>query len=89
MRICSVCGERNEDWMDICQRCGRSIVNADVDNTYDSSSSFDYDEYKVEEEKEEKKEKPKLFIANLDLKIILAILLVILFVLLLILFSMK
>ena len=90
MRICSVCGERNEDWMDICQRCGRSIENAEVDNSYDTSTKFDYDEYKIEEEKEEKKEsKPKLFLANMDLKIILAILLLILFVLLMILFTMK
>lgn len=29
MRVCSICGEKNEDWMNICQRCGNSVVNAD------------------------------------------------------------
>ena len=43
MRICSTCGERNEDWMDICQRCGSSIMNANVDNTY--TANYNYDNY--------------------------------------------
>lgn len=25
MKVCSFCGERNEDWMNICQKCGNSI----------------------------------------------------------------
>ena len=29
MRVCALCGETNEDWMNICQRCGNSINNAD------------------------------------------------------------
>ncbi len=50
MRICSTCGERNEDWMDICQRCGGSITNANVDNSYDTPVDYgnnynDYREY--------------------------------------------
>ena len=45
MRICSTCGERNEDWMDICQRCGSSIANANVDNSYDTSNYNNYNNY--------------------------------------------
>lgn len=67
MRVCSFCGEKNEDWMDICQRCGNSIANA---NTV---------EYKVvkrpqkfinnmDDVPEIKEKKP---IENMDLKIIL------------------
>ena len=36
MRICPVCGETNEDWMDICQRCGNSL------NKEDNALPFDY-----------------------------------------------
>ena len=44
MKVCSVCGERNEDWMDICQRCGNSIVNStnievEDETTYDYTSN--------------------------------------------------
>ncbi len=48
MRICSVCGERNEDWMDICQRCGSSITNANVDNSYDTPIDYgnNYNDYR-------------------------------------------
>ncbi len=87
MRICSACGEKNEDWMDICQRCGKSIVNAEVDNTDDTSNKFIYDDYEVEEKEE--KPKKKIIIANLDLKIILVVLLVILFILFMIVLKLK
>ena len=48
MRICSICGERNEDWMDICQRCGGSITNANVDNSYDTpvDDGNNYNDYR-------------------------------------------
>lgn len=47
MRVCPVCGETNEDWMDICQRCGNSLV---ADNSgglpYDyTKSQSNYDNY--------------------------------------------
>jgi uncharacterized membrane protein YvbJ len=52
MRVCSTCGERNEDWMDICQRCGSSIMNAEIDNSYNASYNYNsnysnngYDDY--------------------------------------------
>ena len=45
MRICSTCGERNEDWMDICQRCGNSIVNAEVDNSYAYNDNYSNGNY--------------------------------------------
>lgn len=86
MKICSKCGERNEDWMNLCQRCGSSIENADQDNTevtyefekdkYDVSNNGVQQSYGFEEESSESTDK-KAF-ENMDLKIILAILLVIL-----------
>lgn len=95
MRVCSKCGERNEDWMDICQRCGHSIVNADVDdfsdNNYQPSSNY----IKPKEEKSYGFEDDEpgdssssgggigFFKENMDLKIILVILIIILVVLLL------
>ena len=36
MRICPVCGETNEDWMDICQRCGNSL------NKEENALPYDY-----------------------------------------------
>ena len=76
MRVCSICGERNEDWMEICQRCGNSIANAKqvenetqrrnlepmINNMNNNTQSY-----------EEKKP-----IMNLDLKITLGVLLIIL-----------
>ena len=41
MKVCSNCGERNEDWMDICQRCGCSIMNANQDDTMSSNTSYE------------------------------------------------
>ena len=88
MRVCSICGERNEDWMEICQRCGNSIVNSD--------SIEDYPETPQEKPKAKKKEynysynknddsyfddKPKrssLIVENLDLKLVIIVLLIIL-----------
>lgn len=81
MRVCSICGERNEDWMDICQRCGNSIANADkveykatrrepvpvVTNT-NNTNNMNYNQ-------SFKEKKP---IENMDLKIILVVLLIIL-----------
>ena len=47
MRVCPVCGETNEDWMDICQRCGNSLtVNKDDELPYDyTKSQSNYDQY--------------------------------------------
>lgn len=45
MRVCSICGEKNEDWMNICQRCGNSIVNAydtEDDNSYEVQNNDTY-----------------------------------------------
>ena len=47
MRVCPVCGETNEDWMDICQRCGNSL-SQDKSNElpYDyTKSQSNYDNY--------------------------------------------
>lgn len=91
MRVCSFCGERNEDWMEICQRCGNSIVNADSieneeekksDNVTDNKVNNTYIvNYNVEEKEPPKKKKEKVErapVANLDLIIILMVLLIIL-----------
>ena len=90
MRICSTCGERNEDWMDICQRCGSSIMNAQVDNSYDYNYSYNnnnsnnYDEnvngyYSGPVDSgEERPSSSRRPVENLDLKIILIILVIIL-----------
>ena len=74
MRVCSICGERNEDWMEICQRCGNSIANANqveykakskpqrfIDNSINNQNTYE--------------KKPMV---NMDLKITLVILLLIL-----------
>ena len=45
MRVCSICGEKNEDWMNICQRCGNSIVNAydtEEESTYEVPNNDTY-----------------------------------------------
>lgn len=93
MRVCSFCGENNEDWMNICQRCGNSIVNADLKENEKKIEPYEVNEVKYSSKKqnktekkfiddeEEKEPKEKRIIENLDLKIILAILLVILFIL--------
>lgn len=93
MRVCSFCGENNEDWMNICQRCGNSIVNADVKQDVDVQYSYAVNNTKYSSKKntknESKKEnkfidvddektKEKRVIENLDLKLILIILLIIL-----------
>lgn len=79
MRVCSICGERNEDWMEICQRCGNSIVNADSFEVK-NENKFEYETVKKEPKKKfiNYEEEPKKPIANLDLKIIIIILLIIL-----------
>lgn len=41
MKVCSNCGERNEDWMDICQRCGNSIMNANQDGSVSTHTGYD------------------------------------------------
>ena len=83
MRVCSICGERNEDWMEICQRCGNSIVNATmvepkvakkIEPVYENMNNNQYQTQTVKERKP---------IANIDLKIILIVLLVILICLIL------
>lgn len=87
MRVCSFCGENNEDWMNICQRCGNSIVNADVKENENRVDSYQVSNVKYTSTKKEKKKfiddeikepKEKRVIENLDLKIILIILLIIL-----------
>ena len=94
MRVCSKCGERNEDWMDICQRCGHSIVNADIDNNLENNyqPSSNYISPKEEKSYGFEDDEPNdsgssggsgLFTQNMDLKIILVILIIILVVLLL------
>lgn len=90
MKICSKCGERNEDWMNICQRCGSSIENADQDNTqvtyefeknqYDVSSNDGQQSYGFDDNNSSE----KYVIQNMDLKIILVILLIILGILIII-----
>ena len=82
MRVCSICGERNEDWMEICQRCGNSIVNASkveykaarksppvVVNDINTNTSIN---------QTVKEKKPMV---NMDLKLTLAVLLIILIIL--------
>ncbi len=68
MRVCSFCGEKNEDWMELCQRCGNSIANA---------NTIEYKAVKRPQPKfintmddvpEIKEKKPR---ENMDLKIIL------------------
>ena len=92
MRICSTCGERNEDWMDICQRCGSSIMNAEVDNSYSQSYNNSYSDnynsyddgynpngfYSGPVSSGNQPRNAKRTIENLDLKIILIILIIIL-----------
>ena len=86
MRVCSFCGENNEDWMNICQRCGNSIVNADVKENENKVELYETNNKYKSDKKEKKKfiddeivkPKEKRVIENLDLKIILIILLIIL-----------
>ncbi len=93
MRICSTCGERNEDWMDICQRCGSSIMNAEVDNSYNASYNYNdnysnngYDDnynnangyYSGTVSSDPRPVRSHRPVENLDLKIILIILIIIL-----------
>lgn len=87
MKICSKCGEHNEDWMNICQRCGSSIENADQDNTqvtyefekkeYDVSNSDGQQSYGFDDDSNNSNDGNSVT-QNMDLKIVLAILLVIL-----------
>lgn len=79
MRVCSICGERNEDWMEICQRCGNSIVNADSFEVKEENN-FEYETVKKPSKKEKKtyNDETKKPVENLDLKIIIIILLMIL-----------
>ena len=75
MRVCSFCGERNEDWMDICQRCGNSVVNA---NKVEYKAVRNTPTPVVNTPKPKPILKEKKPIVNLDLKIILGISLIIL-----------
>ena len=83
MRVCSICGERNEDWMEICQRCGNSITNADVEEYKAKSNNKEY-KYSYDQNDENylndkpKKEKTPIVIENFDLKIVIIILLIVL-----------
>ena len=74
MRVCSICGEKNEDWMEICQRCGNSVVNANVVEKREVK--------KVEpifnNSNNNQNIKEKTPIENMDLKLVLLVLLVIL-----------
>ena len=77
MRVCSICGERNEDWMDICQRCGNSIVNANKVE-YKAARSQPQPQPPVNNINTYKPVKEKRPVENMDLKIILVISLLIL-----------
>ena len=78
MRICSTCGERNEDWMEICQRCGNSVANGDYEENKDDDGLYNYNVTTVEK----KENKPSPFLTMLkengDLKIVLIVLIIIL-----------
>ncbi len=92
MRVCSICGARNEDWMEICERCGNSIENANQVEDYQvpeevkkKTISYSYnqnDDNYVSEKKTKKDEykepKEPRIIENADLKLIIIVLLVIL-----------
>jgi uncharacterized membrane protein YvbJ len=89
MRVCSNCGERNEDWMDICQRCGCIITNANVDDSVTTHNSYenynyDYNNYNYDNGYDynynDNTPKEKKVIENLDLKVILVILLIVLLI---------
>ena len=72
MRVCSICGERNEDWMEICQRCGNSVANAnqvEVKTARKSSKRF------LNDINDNQEKKPMV---NMDLKITLAFLVLVL-----------
>lgn len=85
MKVCSNCGEHNEDWMDLCQRCGSVITNANVDesqSTHNAYESYSYDEsYNNNYYDDSESSSNKKVIANMDLKIVLVILLIILLIL--------
>ncbi len=47
MKVCPVCGDTNDDWMNICQRCGHQLMsdselNGDYNNNYDQPPVDDY-----------------------------------------------
>ena len=44
MKVCSHCGSYNEEWMNICQKCGKSIENSDVDETYTPTVDYETEE---------------------------------------------
>ena len=94
MRVCSICGEKNEDWMNICQRCGNSVVNADnIENEeekYESvrkmqqepvntyNMTYNTNIYETDFDDDKKEKKERRPFENLDLKIILIVLLIVL-----------
>lgn len=98
MKVCSHCGTYNEEWMTICQKCGKSVENSDVDETYtptvnyeteETSSTTNYSETEESNEtsnydyKEESSSNNKtLLLENMDLKLVILVLLIIFFVLL-------
>ena len=46
MKVCPVCGDTNDDWMSVCQRCGHQLMsdselNGDYNN-YDQAPVDDY-----------------------------------------------
>ncbi|MBR1385371.1 MAG: hypothetical protein IJ568_00930 [Bacilli bacterium] len=84
MRVCSRCGERNEDWMDICQRCGYSIVNADYVETKYKSNRNDSSVSTTTTKKNkfiDDSLRGGFFSENKDLKIVLIVMIVILIIL--------
>ncbi len=44
MKVCSHCGTYNEEWMNICQKCGKSIENSDVDENYTPTVDYETEE---------------------------------------------
>lgn len=79
MRVCSICGERNEDWMEICQRCGNSIVNATmVEKKEERKVEPVFNNTNYNHNNTSNKQKESKPIENMDLKLVLIVLLVIL-----------
>ena len=82
MRLCSICGEKNEDWMNICQRCGNSIVNAAeydvIKTTKPQNQNYSYSYNQNDDSYMDKESKGSKMLENFDLKLLLIVLLLIL-----------
>ena len=82
MRVCSICGERNEDWMEICQRCGNSIVNSEEIQDYKikpkKEKEYNYSYNQNDDRYFDDRPKKSIILENMDLKIVIIILLIIL-----------